>query len=116
MAKSGFSLGSVRERLYFDYEDGVVKHAGILLYTSAPSSDGTLGGLVQQGSSVSKIDEIVQVALESLEFCSNDPICFEHLPTADETNGAACLHMCPAARDILRISQSHARSKLGCLG
>ena len=40
-----------------------------------------------------EIDEIAQAALESLEFCSSRPYFFEHLPTADETNGAAC-HTC----------------------
>ena len=40
---SGFSLGSIRERLYFDAnEAGEISHCGILLYTSGSSSDGTL--------------------------------------------------------------------------
>ena len=46
---SGFSLGSIRERLYLDMDEHRVQSAGILLYTSGASSDGTLGGLVQQG-------------------------------------------------------------------
>lgn len=90
---SGFSLGSVRERLYYHCEEGEIIEAGILLYTSAPSSDGTLGGLVQQGSTIERIENIIQRALHSLNSCSNDPICGEHLPTADETNGSAC-HTC----------------------
>jgi len=90
---SGFSLGSVRERLYYHYENGQIMEAGILLYTSAPSSDGTLGGLVQQGSTVDRFEAIVERALRSLRTCSNDPICSEHLPTAEETNGSAC-HTC----------------------
>jgi hypothetical protein len=90
---SGFSLGSVRERLYYHCEDGEIIDAGILLYTSAPSSDGTLGGLVQQGSTTERFEVMVRKALENLQTCSNDPICSEHLPTAEETNGAAC-HTC----------------------
>ena len=46
--------GSIRERLYYYCENGVIVDAGILLYTS-PSSDGTLGGLVQQGATVERL-------------------------------------------------------------
>jgi len=91
---SGFSLGSIRERLYFDAdEDGTTKQCGILLYTSGPSSDGTLGGLVRQGSSQKKIKDLIENVLSSLEQCSNDPVCSGHEPTVDEPNGAAC-HSC----------------------
>jgi hypothetical protein len=90
---SGFSLGSIRERLYYNVEEGEIVEAGILLYSSAPSTDGTLGGLVQQGSSISRLDKIVKGAIESLQLCSNDPICREHRPTKEEINGAAC-HTC----------------------
>jgi hypothetical protein len=90
---SGFSLGSIRERMYYHCQGGEIIEAGILLYTSAPSADGTLGGLVQQGSTVERFEAIVGRALRSLDSCSNDPICSEHRPTSEETNGAAC-HTC----------------------
>lgn len=90
---SGYSLGSIRERLYLDLDDqGSVNLAGILLYTSGPSSDGTLGGLVSQSSRKS-IEEAVKRALYSKDNCSNDPICMEHSPIGNERNGAAC-HTC----------------------
>lgn len=90
---SGYSLGSIRERLYLDLDDdGLVKTAGILLYTSGPSSDGTLGGLVSQSSRKS-IEEAVKRALHSKDNCSNDPICMGHIPVGEERNGAAC-HTC----------------------
>ena len=46
----GYSAASVRERIYAlapEAEDGPM--AGILIYTSAPDSEGTLGGLVNLG-------------------------------------------------------------------
>ena len=90
--ESGYSLGSIRERLYFDAEGGEVKYASILLYTSGPSSDGTLGGLAGQ-STIRRMKQITLAALESRQNCSNDPICMEHQPLEREPNGAAC-HTC----------------------
>ena len=90
---SGFSLGSIRERIYLNAEENRVNSAGILLYTAGPSSDGTLGGLVQQGSSIGRINTLIRRSLENLGLCSNDPICKDHQPTLDETNGASC-HTC----------------------
>ena len=90
--ESGYSLGSVRERLYFDAEGDTINHAGILIYTSGPSSDGTLGGLAGQAG-LKRMKGIIQAALNSREACSNDPVCKEHEPLDREPNGAAC-HTC----------------------
>ena len=89
---SGYSLGSIRERLYFNSEEGRTISAGILVYTSGPSSDGTLGGLAGQANQ-KRINLIMSQALESRNHCSNDPVCAEHRPTDLEPNGAAC-HTC----------------------
>jgi len=46
----GYSQASIRERLYaLPAEDPYGPMAGILLYTAAPDSEGTLGGLVALG-------------------------------------------------------------------
>ena len=94
-AISGFSLGSIRERIYLDVDKpaGTIISCGILIYTSGASSDGTLGGLVQQASSVKRIENIINRALEKKDLCSNDPVCLEHEPLVEEPNGAAC-HSC----------------------
>jgi hypothetical protein len=91
---SGYSLGSIRERLYLDTDNdsGKVKLAGILLYTSGPSSDGTLGGLVSQASR-KRLEKAIKRALIARADCSNDPVCMDHKPMGDEINGAAC-HTC----------------------
>jgi hypothetical protein len=90
---SGYSLGSIRERLYLDVDEtGTVKLAGILLYTSGPSSDGTLGGLVSQATR-RRVEQAVERALATRKDCSNDPVCFNHEPIGEERNGAAC-HTC----------------------
>jgi len=89
---SGYSLGSIRERLYYHSDDGDIETAGILIYTSGPSSDGTLGGLSGQANQ-KRINLMIKQALTSLDMCSNDPVCSEHRSLNTEPNGAAC-HTC----------------------
>lgn len=44
----GYNAASIRERIYAD-TSGDTPQAGILIYTAAADSDGTLGGLVDLG-------------------------------------------------------------------
>jgi len=68
--------------------------AGILLYTAAPDSEGTLGGLVSLGESKT-LGRHLDQALESMRLCASDPLCAEHHPFKDglTLHGAAC-HAC----------------------
>ncbi len=94
--ESGYSAASIRERIYCD--DGsadAMPMAGLLLYTAAPDSEGTLGGLVSQGEP-HRLGRLIRLALESMQLCSSDPLCAEHHPAQDGTatlHGAAC-HAC----------------------
>ncbi len=85
----GYSASAIRERVYAS-EAGY----GILLHTSTPDSEGTLGGLVHIGR---KIERHLRSALEMGRLCSNDPVCAQHNPqdTHEERYlmGAAC-HGC----------------------
>ena len=68
----GYPATSIRERIYA--ED---KGYGILLFTSSPDAEGTLGGLVSQAKHLRRhLDR----ALREAELCSNDPICSHHDP------------------------------------
>src|SRR5262249_34453494 len=68
----GYSSASRRERLYVsEGSDGM---AGLLIYTGAPDSDGTLGGL-QRRSSPDLLGPSVVAAIRSMEWCSSDPLC-----------------------------------------
>jgi hypothetical protein len=51
--------------------------AGILLYTGTPGSEGTLGGLVEQGRHVRSH---LRRAWDLGVLCSNDPVCAAHSP------------------------------------
>lgn len=89
--KSGYDSSSLRERLYVS-EVNETKMAGLLIYTAAGDSEGTLGGLVEQGRP-DNFEKILSGSMES-EICSNDPVCIE---TSKQglvgLNGAAC-HSC----------------------
>lgn len=104
--ESGYSLSSVAERLFFETnDDGQPEKAGILLYTSGPSSDGTLGGLAGQAG-IRRMNAIVKQALARRGECSNDPVCGEHTPTHEEPNGAAC-HTCVILPETACEARNH---------
>lgn len=94
----GYTAASVRERLYSRQpgEDGGPM-AGILLYTAAPDSEGTLGGLVELGDPLT-LGRHIQQALESMRLCASDPLCAEHRPDAlGRGIHGACCHACQFA-------------------
>jgi hypothetical protein len=88
----GYGSASISERLYASIEP--VAMAGILLYTAAPDSEGTLGGLVSLGDPET-LDRLLRQALDHAKLCSSDPMCSEHQPSIDEDalHAAAC-HAC----------------------
>lgn len=91
----GYTAASIRERLYCrtpDMSGGPM--AGILLYTAATDSEGTMGGLVSLDTPETMGRYLVQ-ALENMRLCTSDPLCAEHAPEADGRviQGAAC-HAC----------------------
>jgi hypothetical protein len=94
----GYTAASVRERLYSRQpEENGGPMAGILLYTAAPDSEGTLGGLVELGDPFTLGRHILQ-ALESMRVCASDPLCSEHRPdTLGRVIHGACCHACQFA-------------------
>lgn len=94
----GYTAASVRERLYSRRpgEDGGPM-AGILLYTAAPDSEGTLGGLVELGDPLT-LGRHLQQAMESMRLCASDPLCSEHRPDGlGRGIQGACCHACQFA-------------------
>jgi hypothetical protein len=87
----GYGSASLRERLYC--ADGDHPMAGILIYTAAGDSEGTMGGLVRMGRP-GRLEGILRRALEKARWCSTDPVCIEsHGQGPDNCNLAAC-HSC----------------------
>jgi len=73
--------------------------AGVLLYTAAPDSEGTLGGLVSLGKPEILRGHLAQ-ALETMKLCPSDPLCAERMPerTGLSLHGSAC-HACVFASE-----------------
>jgi hypothetical protein len=87
----GYSSASIRERIYAKRDPD---QAGILLYTAATDSEGTLGGVARL-SAPRELERILDAAFQNAERCSSDPLCAEHVPlaTEDALHAAAC-HAC----------------------
>lgn len=93
----GYGSASLRERLYAS-ADPSFDMAGLLIFTSSPDADGTLGGLARQGESTN-IVRVFEDALSSMTWCSSDPLCIEGVHARSEpANGAAC-HACLLAAE-----------------
>lgn len=94
--ESGYSSASIRERLYvFEPEEmgqGTRGVAGLLLYTSTVDSEGSLGGLVRQGTR-DRFASTVLAALNEALWCSSDPLCIE---SEGQGQGAMNLSACHA--------------------
>jgi hypothetical protein len=88
----GYNAASIRERIYADVENENPQ-AGILIYTAAADSDGTLGGLVDLGKP-ENLGRILRQALDRARICSSDPLCSEHDPEKDRSLHVAACHAC----------------------
>lgn len=88
----GYNAASIRERIYAD-PDAETPMAGVLLYTAAADSDGTLGGLIELGKPES-LGRMIAQALHRAAICSSDPLCSEHDPEKDRSLHSASCHAC----------------------
>jgi hypothetical protein len=91
---SGYSSASLRERLYVSQQTGR-DMAGLLIYTAAGDSEGTMGGLVRMARK-EHLRSIFASALSDARWCSTDPVCMdagEKGQGPDSCNLAAC-HGC----------------------
>ena len=87
----GYTAAALGERIYAQGEQ-----CGLLIYTASSSGDGTMGGLVEMAHPP-RFKEVIEDALKSSEWCSNDPICMQAGVTAHNASGgnlAACYNCC----------------------
>ena len=90
---SGYSSSAIRERIYVSLEpddthSGVPRQSGILLYTVQPGGDGTLGGLTALAS---RWGDILDIAMDGVPICSNDPLCGDQSTHGDGAYCYSCL-------------------------
>jgi hypothetical protein len=90
----GYSSASLRERLYAS-TTAENEMAGVLIYTAAGDSEGTLGGLVRMATP-DRLTDVFSRAVSAARWCSTDPVCMdagEQGQGPDSCNLAAC-HGC----------------------
>lgn len=90
----GYSSASLRERLYVSTTQGR-EMAGLLIYTAAGDSEGTMGGLVRMARP-NNLRSVFASAISDARWCSTDPVCMdagEKGQGPDSCNMAAC-HGC----------------------
>ena len=90
----GYSTSALQERIYAAKpNDGQETMLGLLIFTAASDSEGSLGGLVQQGKQT-RFESTLLEALEQSRWCSSDPLCIESKGQGmDSLNLGAC-HSC----------------------
>ena len=91
----GYNAASLRERVYAQVCNAEqIAQAGVLIYTAAPDSEGTLGGLVHLGTEQT-LNHHIRQALAQIHICASDPLCADHTPAQDRTSlhWSAC-HAC----------------------
>jgi len=93
---SGYGSSSLRERIYYSTNEST-RMAGLLIYTASGDSEGSLGGLVNQGE-ISNFKTLFREALIDAQWCSSDPVCSdigkEIGQGPNNVNGAACHNCC----------------------
>lgn len=90
----GYSSASLRERLYVSNTIGR-EMAGLLIYTAAGDSEGTMGGLVRMARP-DNLRSVFVSAISDARWCSTDPVCMDAGDKGqgpDSCNLAAC-HGC----------------------
>jgi hypothetical protein len=92
----GYAASAIRERIYCQAPGvpGEPPMAAVMLSTGTTGSEGTLGGLVEEGR---QLRHHLREAWDLGRLCSNDPVCAAHDPSSASsdrrTEGAAC-HGC----------------------
>lgn len=91
----GYAASAIRERIYCGQAEAHGPNmAAVMLMTGTTGSEGTLGGLVEEGR---RIQHHLREAWDLGRLCSNDPVCAAHDPSSPSsdrrTEGAAC-HGC----------------------
>ncbi|MHC2994908.1 MAG: DUF1998 domain-containing protein [Candidatus Atribacteria bacterium] len=72
----GYSVSSLRERIYCGEINESSDMTGFLIYTAGGDSDGSMGGLARQGRP-DKLSDIIEKAIKKSSWCSSDPVCIE---------------------------------------
>ena len=89
----GYSSASLRERIYCDDQTSQNGMSGVLVYTASGDCEGSMGGLVRQGQPT-RLEPIMQSALEGAMWCSSDPVCAQSQGQGPDSRNLAACHCC----------------------
>jgi hypothetical protein len=89
----GYGSAALRERIYCDIDDGADSMQGVLIYTAAGDSEGSMGGLVRQGLP-GNLEKTVHQAIKNSSWCSSDPVCIESKGQGTESANLSACHAC----------------------
>jgi hypothetical protein len=95
---AGYSSSSIRERLYDGEDHDGSGMTGMLLYTAAGDSEGSLGGLARLGEP-ERLVPMLASALAAAQWCSLDPVCGESTGQGPEGLSLAACHACALASE-----------------
>jgi hypothetical protein len=90
---AGYSTSSLRERLYVTRRSEKPEMAGILIYTAAGDSEGTLGGLTRMGE-YERLSHLLFASIAGAQWCSFDPVCSESPGQGPGGLSLAACHAC----------------------
>lgn len=91
--EAGYSTSSLRERLYVTRGTEAPAMAGVLIYTAAGDSEGTLGGLVRMGQ-YPRLGRLLDMSISGAQWCSFDPVCADHPGQGPDGLSLAACHAC----------------------
>ncbi|WP_197043679.1 DUF1998 domain-containing protein [Saccharothrix sp. NRRL B-16314] len=94
--EAGYSTSSLRERLYVTKKGTSPAMAGVLIYTAAGDSEGTLGGLVRMGE-FPRLGRLLDMSITAARWCSFDPVCADHPGQGPDGLSLAACHACSLA-------------------
>ncbi|MER6626094.1 DUF1998 domain-containing protein, partial [Streptomyces sp. NPDC000931] len=90
---AGYSTSALNERLYVTRSGQQQDMAGILVYTAAGDTEGTLGGLVRLGE-YERLIRLLVSSVADAQWCSFDPVCGESRGQGSGGLSLAACHAC----------------------
>jgi hypothetical protein len=94
---AGYSASALRERVY-STKTPESPLGGVLVYTGAGDSEGSLGGLARLGVP-ERLVPILARALGAAQWCSLDPVCRESSGQGTDSLSLAACHACALASE-----------------
>lgn len=90
---AGYPVSALQERIYATQPDSGPDMGGILVYTAAGDTEGTMGGLVRMGEA-ERLQQLLIHAMLDAQWCSFDPVCGETPSQGPAGLSLAACHAC----------------------